>query len=161
MATEAWEVKLSRIFAGYLSDAPAIAAGLPAVVDVPRYDMENEGELVRPSIEVMAARLPGSHPRLVQVQVDMVVRTMGPDGDGDGGTLPATAALWAQKVRGHVSDVSAFVAYLVTSLSVEERTGWRTLRLRLLNAGEVDLDAETRARDEKVGVLVWLEISGE
>jgi hypothetical protein len=160
MVTDAWEVMLARILAGYLSDAPAIAAGVPAVVDVPRYDMEHTGELARPSLEVMGVREPTvQHPRLVQVQVDITVRTMGPDENGDGGTVPALAAQWAKAVRAHLGDVSAFVAYVVTSLSVEQRTGWRILRLRVLQEGEVELNAETRAREEKVSVVVAMEVA--
>lgn len=162
MATaDAWAVMLSKIWAGYLSDAPAITAGLPAVEDAPRYDMEHTGELVRPSFELAGTRLPSPHKRLVQVQTDITVRTMGPDENGDGGTTPAVAAGWAQSVRRHLSDISTFVAYLVTSMSVEERTGWRILRLQVMNEAPVEIDAETRAREEKVGVVVWMEIGEE
>jgi hypothetical protein len=161
MATDAWEVMLSRIFKGYLSEDSAITAGMPAVEDAPRYDMEHVGELVRPSVEVLGARQPVAHKRLVQVLIEITVRTMGPDAAGEGGTAPALAARWTQAVRAHVSDVDTFVAYLVTAYTLEERTGWRILRLTLLNAGEVELNAETRAREEKVSVVVWMEIAGE
>lgn len=154
----AWESKFAAIVAGFITAADPNTTGIPAAADLPRYKLDDTAEKMRPSLDIVAQQEESAHPRLLVVACFVTLRTTSPDEAGHGGTAPAAAQAIAQALRARLTDSAAWRAYL-TSLSESDRTGWQILKMRLRNDPDIEIDPDSRARDEMLQLTLRIQIS--